>query len=319
MTYVDPRSLRDPLKRIYLNAARRFGAEIRIRVLGESEGYIEAIIEVEGSEDLIIALRHLGIRMSKRPIPAKFSERAIAEILEKISEDVPIGLGEKGEIIRVDIAKPIATNSIEAAFFLTQEKSLWIDFAGDPEPLDIGFEEIDGLPISRSETKLHNLASVIAHAFGRSEDQIFRAIKAHITGIMQDEEIQITSTPEVEKLFKWRVIVENEAVPKRAYIDFTGLPMTLQRAALRIAPMIWAHQLIVALPSPWSWVMRVLRRRHTVILTPDPQKLDAPTIILDDRVIKKVALAGEATVIERKYKPLWHFARSLLNSQGSYT
>ncbi len=312
--YINPKSLRDPLRREYLKASRKFGANIGIRILGSSEGYLRAVIEIEASAELIRALKSLGVDISKKPIPARFSARVLAEIAEKNLEEIPIGIGERGNIVRVDVSKPIATNCDEAALLLLEDHTLWVDFVGNQIPLEAGFVEIDGFPIPRSETKLYNLASVIARISKRNEDQVIGAIKAHIARIISDEEISISPIPEVDELFRWRVLVDEGAMPKKAYIDLTGLPMTLQRLALKIAVAMWTHMLIVALPSPWNWVAKLLKRKHVVLLTGNPQRLDVPTIITENTIIKRVPLGDKIVNIESRYEPFWKLATFLLKT-----
>ena len=313
LMYVDPRSLRDPLRRIYLNASRRFGAEIRIRVVPLREPkYVRALIEVHAPKELLRALRHIGISFSRKPIWAKYSWEALADIAQRKVEGIPIGLGEHSEIIRIDVMKPIATSSISATLYLVMDRVLWVDFVGIDMPE--GFVELDGFPLPKSETKLHNLALIISEELRKPQHQVLSSIKAYVSGIMRDEEVEMPPlVPEVEELFRWRILTgREETIPKRAYVDFTGLPIHHQRTALRIAATIGTHQLVVSLPSPWRWITKLLRRRYVIVLCPEPQKLGFPTIILEDRIVERVPIGENTVKIERKFKPFWELARKLL-------
>ncbi|MEM4677103.1 MAG: hypothetical protein QXY55_04350 [Candidatus Korarchaeota archaeon] len=309
--YVNPKFLKDSIKRDYLKASEKFGAEIRVRILEIIEPYARAIIEVNAPKELLRALKHLGIGFSKEPMPAKFSFRVLVQLLEKISEGVPIGIGDRGNIVRVDISKPIAVDDIRAALYLSGQQLLWIDLVGNQIP-SAEFIEIDGFPVPTSETKLYDLASILARAFNKRVEHIVGIIKAKLQKLMADEEAILMPMPEIDELFRWSVLVEDEQLPQRAYLDLTGLPAVQQKLALEIATNMWPYDLVVALPYPWRSAIKLLKRGHVTIVTRDPLELDVPTVITENRVVKRVVIEGRNISGEIKCRPLWKIASSFL-------
>lgn len=308
--YINPKSIRDPIRREYLKAAEKFGAEIRVKVLEITESFARAIVEIEASKELLRALRHLGISFSKEPMPARFSFRSLVQLLEKTVEEIPIGLGENSNVIRVDVSKPVAVDDLRIALYLSRQPLLLVDLVGDQIP-DPEFTEIDGFPIPSSETKLYDLASILARAFNKKVEQIVGVIKAKVQKLTADEETILLPMPEIDELFRWAVLVEEGQIPPKAYIDLTGLPLIQQRLALKIAASILTHDLIIVLPYPWKWIAKSIRRRHTFIVAKEPQELDFPTIITDNKVIKRVVVKGRIMSREINYEPFWKIIRFL--------
>ena len=303
--YVHPQSLRDPIKRLYLKESRLLGLKIRVEILGKKNHYWRCTIGVEAEPSAIRALKRLGIKVSKHKIPALFSGKVLAELVNTWKKRIPVGIGPKGEVIYIGIDRPIATNNPKIVMGIADTPVLWIDLKGDEFPLGIGYKECSGIPLPSSETKMHNLANSLAKLLRTSPERVLSAIKSRIGGVLEDKELVI-GTPAVDSLFEWGIITTEEEPYLRSYIDFSGLPYKMAICAVAIVNAVWDHYLVVRIPRAWRWVTKILEyRAKTIIYCDNPQTLNIPTIVLEDKVILKLRFKDTTEIIEKNYTPFW--------------
>ncbi len=303
--YIHPRSLRETIKREYLKVCRLFGSKILIEILGRKDQYWRCIVGLEADPAVVDGLKKLGVRITKKRIPALFSTKVLADLanIQKIRK--PIGLGQNGEIIYVDVSKPIATSDIRLAIGIADTPTLWLDFKGDPSPARFGYREYLGLPIPSSETKLFDLSSVLAKIYRTSLENVLAGLKARISGILEDKEI-IVETSVIDSIFEWSILATEDTLGRKNYIDFSGLPLKMAICAISMAAIIWDDYLIVRLPAPWWWVSKILiNRPKTIVCCDEPISLGLPITVLEDKVVEKLRFKGTTETIEKRFKPFW--------------
>ena len=296
--YIHPKSLAKPINRIYLNTAKQLGAKIKITTYGKTqEKLIKAVISIEGDKQLIRALNKLGIKTTRKPIPALYSLKVLAEIAYKMRNPIPIGVGAHKQIVFVDSSYPIATTKKEFGVAIPREPVLWIDYMGNGSPPS--YREYTGLPIPTSPTKRHQIAERIAKLLRTRKDAVLASLSSG--EYMEDEEV----TMDVLRDFKsWKVFSDDEEFGRRNYIDFSGLPRTLQIGLLIVASMFdgW---LIVDAPRAWKWIEEILRyRANTLVLCPNAMGFNFPSIITEGKLIRKINFMTLIVVTE-EITPFW--------------
>ena len=305
--YIHPKSL-VKRKRIYLPAIKRYGAKIRVHVLGRhrsDSNLVRASIEVVGDKGLIKAIRRLGIKLTKKPAPAYFSIRVLAEISHTIKEPYPIGIGELGEIVNVDVSLPIATDNIAYALAIAGEPVLWVDYMGDQTPLQCGFVEYDGFPVPKSPRKIHEIADVLARLLRVKKDNVMASLSGEREHIMGDVELKIVDP--LDDLRKWRILTDSSgSLGVRSYIDFSGLPSTLQQISLAIATGMWDGWIIIHTPRAWGWIEDSVKyRSRTLVVCGTAQGFNFPNIILGDKLVKKIRFLDRIVIVEKPFEPFW--------------
>ncbi len=297
--YIHPKSLAKPINRIYLNTAKQFGAKIRITTYGKTqERLVKAVVEIDGDRQLIRSLNRLGIKTTKKPIPALFSIKILAEMAYKMRNPIPIGVGEHKQILHVDASYPIATTRREYGATIPRNPVLWVDYRGDSPPTN--YRECTGLPIPSSPTKKHQIAERIAKLLKSRKDTVLASLSSK--EYMEDEEMAM----DVLKDFRsWKVLSEEEEFGRKNYIDFSGLPRSLQVGSLIIASMfdVW---LVVDVPRAWKWVEEILRyRANTLVVCPNAAGFNFPNIIMDGKLIRKINFMNHVVIIEENLTPFW--------------
>lgn len=298
--YIHPKSLAKPINRIYLNTAKQLGAKIKITTYGKTQEKIKAVISIEGDKQLIKALKKLGIKLTNKPIPALFSTKILAQLHSKTKKPIPIGVGQHKQIIEIDGEYPIAVSDEKYALVLAKEPILWLDYVGGGPPS--GFRELSGLPLPRTPSKAHTIAERLAKLLKARKDAILVSLKR--VEVMEDEEIVI-SPHVLDDWWEWKIFVEDEYLDIRSYIDFSGLPKTLQVGTLIVASVL-DRWLIIRIPKAWRWVENVIRyRSKTIIICSDPWRYNVPSIIMDGKVIRKINFMGKTVAIEENFTPFW--------------
>ena len=305
--YIHPKSLTRE-KRIYLPAIRRYGARIRVRVLGRhrsDNNLVRAVVEIVGDKEVIRAVRRLGIKLVKKPISAYFDLRVLAEIVYSEKDPYPVGVGEFGEIVCVDVSLPVAVDDPAYALAIVDGPVLWVDFRGDQIPLKFDFREYAGFSMPRSPRVIHNIADGLASILRIRPDNIVGAFLEERREIMSDVEFKIVDP--LKDLREWKVIVEDsEPLCGRCYIDFSGLPNTLQHAALVIAVAVWNSWLVLDVPRAWRWLENHIRyRSRTLVVCKTAFGFDFPNIIIGDKIVRKVKLLDRVVITERPFEPFW--------------
>jgi len=303
--YIHPKSLR-PEKRIYIPVLKRRGLDIRVRIIGRyrDKGIVRAVVEVEGDDELVRAVRKLGIKLTEKPIPAYFSTRVLAEISYTSREEYPIGIGELGEIIHIDVSAPVATDNIVYAFAIAEEPILWIDYKGDQTPLQYGFVEYEGLYVPRSPKKIHEIADILARVLKAKKDTIIGSLLGR-KEVMEDIELRIADP--LEDLRKWHILMDSpKKFGARNYIDFSGLPSMMLQVSLAIATVVWDGWMIINTPRAWGWIEDPVRyRARTLVVCDTAQGLNFTNIILEGKLIRKIRFLNKTVIIEKKFEPFW--------------
>ena len=236
--YIHPKSL-SRRHRIYIETAKMLGAKIIASILEwrSGEKYIRALVEIDADAEIIKALKRLGIKVSRKKYPAYFSPVVLAELIDRINNPYPIGVGELGQVIYVDVDAPIALDNPYLALAIVDGNVLWLDYRGDETPLKAGFKEVEGLGIPRSPSRIGNIANDIARLLGVRPEVITASFMHTGEDILEDEELKISSP--IDPLFRWMVVVRDRILGGKIYIDFSGLPRKMQVCSLKIALNIW--------------------------------------------------------------------------------
>ncbi len=302
--YVHPSSLDDTLKRAYIVASRTLGVRFRLRYFGERDGYHRCVLEAIAEKKLLKALKKLGIRLCRRPILALLSNKALASILDIPKEPIPIGVGEHGEIIYGDCSMLVGVDDQRLALALCDRPVLWLDFAGDDLPRMFGYSEICGLRMPSEGTILWRMAEALSNMLNVKPREIVEAVSGR--SILSDVELGVGDP--LSDLRRWWVLVEKQEYYEKNYVDFSGLPGHIQRAAILVASTLWEHWLVIHIPRSWRWVGEALKsRRRTIVVCPHPRGLPAHTIVEISRnmITRRIIFRGRLLEYERPFRPIW--------------
>lgn len=307
--YIHPESLLDKTKRLHVLVTRKYGARLRIKVLKKKEEMLKAVIEIDANDRVLKALKKLGIKLTKKPIPALFSKEVLAELSYKIKKPKPIGLGENNEIIFVDDSAPIGVDDKYLAMAIVKEPVLWLDFKGDFFPVEAGYKEYFGFGIPTSQTKIQNIANALASLLKTRPEDIITAMSPQ-REIMTDTELKIVNP--LNQFFEWKVLSEEKTYfGNKNYMDLSGLPHTLQRGALIIATHVWDYDMVIHIPKAWQWVVDIVRYRSgTIILCDTARGLNVPSIICGGKLVRKISFMGSLVVLEKNIKVFWELGKN---------
>lgn len=236
--FVDPRSLSKRFNRRILKTAMNYGLSVKIktykkRIVNERVLYDASILVEAENPDILKALKKLGVSLTKKEKRALVSQTVLADLEFQYNYDYPIGVSlDESHFIFVSKNDRIYLQEdflLASCIGLCSNNSLWIDYIGVYDVIELGFQEIEGIPIkSLPKGSLEDFSRLLAKkTIGeRYASDILDALLKE-SSLEMDEELPLVSREMniVMDLHKWKAItVAEEDFKGHHYIDIIEAP-----------------------------------------------------------------------------------------------